>query len=297
MTLTSCPPPPEYVVELLNDLVAYLNGDEHPALLQAAMAHSQFEAIHPFGDGNGRVGRAIIHTVLRKRGLARRFVPPISVMFKTFSRDYLRGLIATHYLGEPDGKAAIEGTAEWLRVFTSAVSRSVTDARKLGQRLDVLEEEWRRQAAPVRRGSAADLLISALVSAPVVTVATAAKLINRSEVATNAAIEQLSSAGVLVPIRDVRRNRAFEAMGFVELFTLFEREMASPAGDTREEPPVGPNPAPPQKKRRAQAQDLHAEHGGSQPVALGEGPVHVREYRRTNDRVVRAHTRNSPRKP
>jgi len=274
------PPPPEYVVELLNDLVAYMNDEEHPALLQAAMAHAQFEAIHPFGDGNGRVGRAIIHTILRRRGLARRFVPPISVMFKTFSRDYLRGLTATHYLGEPDGKDAVEGTAEWLRVFTSAVSRAVTDAHNLGQRLDALEGEWRRQAAPVRRGSAADLLISALVSVPMVTVATAAKLINRSEVATNAAIEQLRSTDVLVPIRNVRRNRAFEAKGFVELFTLFEREMASPAGDTREEPPVGPCPALPQQRHGVQAQEVHVEHRESQTAAPREDPVHVREYRR-----------------
>lgn len=244
------PPPPEYVVELLRDLVAYMNADDHPALLQAAMAHAQFEAIHPFGDGNGRVGRALIHTVLRRRGLARRFVPPISVMFKTYSRDYVRGLTATHYLGEPDGKSAIEGTAEWLKVFTAAVSRAVTDARNFGRKIDALESDWRRQAAPIRRGSAADLLVSAMVSAPVVTVATAARLINRSEVATNAAVEQLVSAGVLVPMRDVKRNRAFEAKGFVELVTLFEREMASAAGDTRKEPPAGPSPALPQGRAR-----------------------------------------------
>jgi Fic family protein len=291
------PPPPEYVVELLNDLVAYMNEDEHPALLQAALAHAQFEAIHPFGDGNGRVGRAIIHTVLRRRGLARRFVPPISMMFKTYSRDYIRGLTATHYLGEPDGKAAVESTAEWLRVFTTAVSRAVADAGNFGRRIDALEGEWRRQATPVRRGSAADLLISALVSAPVVTVATAAKLINRSEVAANAAVEQLRSAGVLIPMRDVRRNRAFEAKGFVELFTLFEREMASPAGDTRKEPPVGPSPALPQERHGMQAREVSGDRQAPEAPLSDGGPVHVLEYRRKDSSVVRAHTRNSPRKP
>lgn len=77
------------------DLVDYLNSVEHSALLQAALTHSQFEIIHPFGDGNGRVGRALIHVVLRGRGLATRFVPPISLVLATHSRDYVRGLAAS----------------------------------------------------------------------------------------------------------------------------------------------------------------------------------------------------------
>ena len=62
-------PPPEHVPALLEDLIDYVNGDEHPPLLQAALAHAQFEMIHPFGDGNGRAGRALIHVVLARRGL------------------------------------------------------------------------------------------------------------------------------------------------------------------------------------------------------------------------------------
>jgi Fic family protein len=61
---------------LLDDLLAYVNGDNHPALVQAAIAHAQFETIHPFADGNGRTERALIHVILRRRGLAPRFVPP-----------------------------------------------------------------------------------------------------------------------------------------------------------------------------------------------------------------------------
>ncbi len=96
------------------DLVDYLNSDEHSALLQAALTHSQFEIIHPFGDGNGRVGRALIHVVLRRRGLATRFVPPISLVLATHSRDYVRGLAASQYRGDPRSIQAAEGTAEWL---------------------------------------------------------------------------------------------------------------------------------------------------------------------------------------
>ena len=69
------PPPPEHVEGLLDDLLVYINSDDHPALVQAAIAHAQFETIHPFADGNGRTGRALIHVILRRRGLAPRFVP------------------------------------------------------------------------------------------------------------------------------------------------------------------------------------------------------------------------------
>ena len=63
------PPPPEYVPYLLEDLCDFCNDDSLPALAQAALVHAQFETIHPFVDGNGRAGRALIHLVLRRRGL------------------------------------------------------------------------------------------------------------------------------------------------------------------------------------------------------------------------------------
>ena len=64
----------------------YVNGDHHPALVQAAIAHAQFETIHPFADGNGRAGRALIHVILRRRGLASRFVPPISLVLANMGK-------------------------------------------------------------------------------------------------------------------------------------------------------------------------------------------------------------------
>lgn len=69
------PPPHEHVESLLEDLCAFCNSDSLPAVAQAAIAHAQFETIHPFVDGNGRTGRALIHVVLRRRGLAPRVLP------------------------------------------------------------------------------------------------------------------------------------------------------------------------------------------------------------------------------
>jgi Fic family protein len=84
-TAVFVPPPPDQVDGLLQDLIEYMNGDEHSPLVQAAIAHAQFETIHPFADGNGRTGRAPLHVMLRRRGLSPRFVPPISLALATRS--------------------------------------------------------------------------------------------------------------------------------------------------------------------------------------------------------------------
>jgi Fic family protein len=239
------PPPPELVPDLLNDLVAFLNGDHYPPLVQAALAHAWFETIHPFADGNGRVGRALIHVVLRRRGLAPRYVPPISLVLATRSRQYVDGLTATRYLGSPSDPGALAGILEWINTFTAAASRATNDARELGRRIDRLIETWRARVGTARADSAVAQLLPRLPLAPILTVATASRLIGRSDVATHQAVVRLVEAGVLVQTTVGRRNRVYEAVGLLDLFTSFERALASPDGDTRDSPPVRPVPAPP----------------------------------------------------
>jgi Fic family protein len=83
------PPPPDDVPDLLDDLVSFTNRDDLSAITQAAIAHVQFETIHPFADGNGRVGRCLIHVILRRRGLSRRVMPPISVALAANTGRYI----------------------------------------------------------------------------------------------------------------------------------------------------------------------------------------------------------------
>src|SRR5438105_4558038 len=85
----------ELVPDLLTDPCSFCNGDSLPAVAQAALAHAQFETIHPFADGNGRTGRGLIHLVFRRRGLATRVLPPISLVLATWANDYVDGLTAT----------------------------------------------------------------------------------------------------------------------------------------------------------------------------------------------------------
>jgi len=232
------PPPPELVPELMADLCAFCTSESLPAVAQAAIAHAQFETIHPFADGNGRTGRALIQLVLRRRGLATRVMPPISLIVATWANDYVDGLTATRYRGPATGKDAQAALNRWVGRFAGACQRSVSDAASFETRIQQIRSEWRTQLGRVRANSAADLLITAIAGAPVLTVGGAATLISRSYPQTNAAIERLVSAGILSQITIGRRNRAFEAPAIVNAFTDLERQLASPTGNTRTSQPV-----------------------------------------------------------
>ena len=234
------PPPADEVPGLLDDLAAYLNSDEHPAVLQAALAHSQFEAIHPFADGNGRTGRALIQLVLRRRGLATRVVPPISLVLATQTRRYIDALMATRSVSK--GQA---GALQWIELFVEASARACKDSVAFSHDLANLEKINRDKVGRVRANSTADLLVASLPALPVFTVKTASEYISRSDVAVGAAVTLLLEAGVIRQIKVGRRNRAFEAVGLFEAFTGLERMLASPDSDTVTTPPARPVPARP----------------------------------------------------
>ncbi len=252
------PPPPELVPALLDDLLAYVSDDEHPALMQAAIAHAQFETIHPFGDGNGRTGRALIQVVLRRRGLAVRCVPPISLVLATWANRYVGGLMAFRYTWNEEkepvrhGNQSVAaqsverdaGACEWLSTFAAATSRACGDAARYVTSIEQVQARWRDELGTVRSGSAVKLLLEVLPGAPVVTVESAAHLIGRSTMRTGDAINRLVDGGVLRQ-RNVgqERYRVFEAIDVVELFTGLERALASPTGDTRTDQPNRPVPS------------------------------------------------------
>jgi Fic family protein len=232
------PPPHELVDALLADLAAFCNDDSLPAVAQAAIAHAQFETIHPFVDGNGRTGRALIHLVLRRRGLAPRVLPPVSLILATWPGDYLAGLMGTRYEGAPDSEQAHAGLNRWIALFAGACRRAAVDAGRFEGQVRALQDSWRERLGPVRRESAADLLVRALPGAPLVTVSAASELIGRSFQATNQAIERFVGAGILAQVTSGSRNRAFEASELIEGFTALERQLASPEGDTVVSEPV-----------------------------------------------------------
>jgi Fic family protein len=237
------PPPPRLVTLLLDDLATFCNDDALPAVAQAAIAHAQFESIHPFADGNGRTGRALIHAVLRRRQLTPRVLPPVSLVLATWAKDYIRALNKTRYIGPPTGPSAVESINDWMGLFAAACRRSVQDAMEFEERIASIRRGWREAAGNPRRGSAASLLIEVLPGAPIVTVGSAAKLIDRSYERTNEAIRRLDDAGVLRSVKVGRRNRAFEAPDVIDAFTDLERQLGSSSGDASTSPPERPTPA------------------------------------------------------
>jgi Fic family protein len=236
------PPPPEHVEKLMADLIAFCNDDALPALTQAALAHAQFEIIHPFVDGNGRLGRLLIYLILRRRKLIDRVLPPISLVLATRSNDYIRGLRGMQYTESPAGKSAMTGLNDWISIFSAACLRAAQDVGHFEKQLQQLHHTWRDCLGKTRSGSTLDRLLHALPGAPVLTVQTAASLVGRGFAPTNEAIARLLDAGILKQVSLGRRNRIFEAPAVIEIFHALERRLASPSGDTRQSPPVRPVP-------------------------------------------------------
>lgn len=191
------PPPPGAVPALLDDLADFCNSDSLPAVVQAALAHAQFETIHPFADGNGRTGRALVHLVLRERRLSTRVQPPVSLVLATRAASYIGGLTSFRYKGRPDSRAARAGLNVWVGTFAAACVRSVEDAAAFEERCHRIENAWRERLGAVRAGSSIDLLLRQLPGTPVLSVKAAAAMLGRSKPQVNDAVARLEAAGIL----------------------------------------------------------------------------------------------------
>ncbi len=209
------PPPPECVGELLDDLCAFLADESLPPLVQAGLAHAQFETIHPFDDGNGRTGRALVQVVLRQRGLAPAYVPPISVVLASGRDRYIEGLTAFRS-GDVVG---------WIEHFASAAARAAGLARAYLDAVRALMDTWQGALAegPAPRSDAAAwAVIEVLPEHPVLTAPVAEAATGRAKAAIHNAIDQLVACGVLEPLSSAKRNRAYEAAGLLDLLEGLE---------------------------------------------------------------------------
>lgn len=231
------PPAPEHVMDLLDDIAAYCNDETIAPVLQAALAHAQFESVHPFIDGNGRTGRALIHLILRRRGLAPNLVPPISLVLATHAKSYVRGLSGFRSL-DSDPKGTRNGINEWVSFFAGACISACDEAAEFENRAARLQANWREALGGVRANSTLDLLLRELVGMPLFSVKTAAAITGRTPTATASAITRCLKAGFVIQAKAQKRNRSFEVPEVINEFNIFERRLASPAGDTKVSKPV-----------------------------------------------------------
>lgn len=209
-------PDPADIPVLLSDLAAFCDRAELPAIAQAALAHVQFIAIHPFERANGKTARAIIQLVFQHRGLISKAIAPLSLSMVISSHDYQKGVMATmQNLAEHEPNP--QELNAWLRYFCTCCTRAVEEATAFDAKAASLRSAWLAQAG-TRSDSATTLLIQALPSIPVFTAASAAAYIDRSFKRTTSAIDELMAVGVIEQITEGKRNRVFECPGIIDAY-------------------------------------------------------------------------------
>lgn len=211
------PPPPERVGEGLHDLMRFCCESNVPPVVQAAIAHAQFETIHPFVDGNGRTGRALIHVLLRRRDVTPNYVPPISVVLAANRKRYIDGLVAYR-----NGSVS-----EWIEQFAVSTARAADLATAYLDRVSELQDRWRALlvgSATPRADAAVWKVIEVLPAYPLISIAIAIAATGRTRPAVAQAFEHLTAAGVLISTSASRRNRLFEAVDLLDLLEEIEGE-------------------------------------------------------------------------
>ena len=212
---TYVPPPHELVRHLLDDLCAFVGRSDLDPIVQAGIAHAQFETIHPFTDGNGRVGRALIYAVLRRRGEITNYIPPVSLIVAGEPKRYIAGL-AGYRAGE---------VSAWLTQFADATARAASEAERLADAIEQLQTVWLDELGQPRRDAAVRELVSVLPQQPVIDVSVAQRLIGKSHVAVGNAIQALERIGALAKLDERKWGRVWEATQLLRLVDDFEKDV------------------------------------------------------------------------
>jgi Fic family protein len=210
------PPPSAQVHGFLEDLCAFLGRVDVSPVAQAAIALAQFRNIHPFTAGNGRTGRALVYTVLRRRGAMGDLIPPLSPVVASEPKAYV-GALGAYSVGDVDG---------WCENFASATTRAAEEAEWLAEAIESLVAEWLGRLGSPRSDSAARQILRELPAQPVVDAGLAGALTGKSHTAVNNALGQLERAGVLQRLSEKRSGRAWEAGELLELLAGFHERVS-----------------------------------------------------------------------
>lgn len=196
------PPPPERVPNLLSDLDRWIHADDPlPPLIRAGLAHVQFETIHPFLDGNGRIGRLLITLLVQQWGLMEDPLLYLSLAFKRHRADYYERLAAVRTAGDWEG---------WLAFFLDCVVEAADDGVQAATRIFRLLSEDRRRIMDHDAATVSVLrLFEMLPEHPMVTLPMATKLLAINKVTAQRTIQALVGAKVLHEITGKARDRVY----------------------------------------------------------------------------------------
>jgi Fic family protein len=217
---TFVPPAPDDLAPSFSDLERFLNDDGQPPLVVAGLAHAQFETIHPFLDGNGRVGRLLITLVLVERRVLNRPLLYLSLFLKQNRAEYYERLEAIRAKGDWEG---------WLRFFLTGVTVTAGDATRVAGAVAEVRDRHLRQAASANLGRYAVPLLDLLAEQPVVTVKYAVEHLGATPTTTGGLLDKMAALGIVEEVTGHKRNRIYRYSPFLDLFTADEpAELALP---------------------------------------------------------------------
>jgi Fic family protein len=205
------PPPPEYVLDCMGQLETFIHqeGSSLPLLIRAGLVHAQFESIHPFLDGNGRVGRLLITFMLCAEEVLREPVLYLSLFFKKHRRLYYDRL---------NGTRGREGWSEWLDFFLQGVRDTANQAARMAVSIDRLFRKDKEKIELFGRGAASALLIYRYAQAnPLFSIKNAALEMKVSFPTTSSAVARMSKAGILRESSGKRRDRLFLYENYLDI--------------------------------------------------------------------------------
>jgi Fic family protein len=218
---TYVPPPPHQMNECLGAFEKFLHERTLPPLVQIGLIHSQFEAIHPFVDGNGRVGRLLITLFLMERSVLPSPLLYLSAFFEATRQEYYDRLLGVTERGEWES---------WLGYFLNGVARQSEDALDRASRINALLDRWRREMA-ASRSPVTGRMIELLAENPFWGIKRAAARLGVAYTTAERAIERLEAASVLRPVSRARRDRVFCAKALLAI--LEEPARLSPLEETK----------------------------------------------------------------
>jgi Fic family protein len=208
------PPPAEYVLECMSRLELFLHDQPEPTpvLLKAALAHVQFETIHPFLDGNGRLGRLLITLLLCEQHVLRQPMLYLSLYFKAHRQYYYELLNTVRLTGDWEA---------WLDFFAEAVIVTATQAVETAQQLLDLINRDRDRIMDLGRASASTLQIHrALMEHPIATSRSLVEKTGLTPATVNKSLAHLEQLGIVKELTDRKRNRLFSYADYIEIMSL-----------------------------------------------------------------------------
>jgi Fic family protein len=207
------PPPAEDVPECMSKLELFLHDQPEPTpvLLKAALAHVQFETIHPFLDGNGRLGRLLIALLLCSRSVLREPMLYLSLYFKTHRQYYYELLNNVRMTGDWEA---------WLDFFAEAIIVTATQAVETAQQILDLSNQDRDKISGLGRAAASTLQVHrALMEHPIATSASLVEKTGITPATVNKALGHLEQLGIVKELTAQKRNRLFSYAGYIEIMS------------------------------------------------------------------------------